>query len=108
MLIITITCSSPSSIFFFADTFRFVFFFAGLIVFRQSFLAAVQQTILLRVNNCNNLGLIDASCSSKLKCRTRTRTLFDPRGLPSQCNMLIHGLVLNEVGDPMFPEKICC
>lgn len=44
-------------------------FVDGFVGFSNTFLhffAALQQTILLRVNNCNNLGLIDARCNAEV------------------------------------------
>lgn len=51
----------------------------------------MQQTILLRVNNCNNLGLIDARCNAEVSPPAAVRavhaeafvqllTTFRPRG----------------------------
>lgn len=42
---------------------RFVF---SLRVAIFALFTAMQQTILLRVNNCNNLGLIDARCNAEV------------------------------------------
>lgn len=41
-------------------------FFVGFSNTFLHFFAALQQTILLRVNNCNNLGLIDARCNAEV------------------------------------------
>lgn len=47
-------------------------FFASLVATFALF-TAMQQTILLRVNNCNNLGLIDARCNAQVSPQAAVR-----------------------------------
>lgn len=76
--------------------FRFRFFAPSRFVFSLrvaifALFTAMQQTILLRVNNCNNLGLIDARCNAEVSPPAAVRvvhaeafvqllTTFWPRG----------------------------